>query len=97
MGWPDELNNRTDAAPNPDSSMLINALDLIRNGEVDLVVNIPKNLSSTELSADYDIRRAAIDYNVPLLTNVRLSTAFLQAVCRRLDNAPIQIKSWKEY
>ncbi|MBQ3351598.1 MAG: carbamoyl-phosphate synthase (glutamine-hydrolyzing) large subunit [Thermoguttaceae bacterium] len=97
VGWPDELTSRGNAAPNPDSSMLINALDLIRNGEVDLVVNIPKNLSSTELSADYDIRRAAIDYNVPLLTNVRLSTAFLQAVCRRLDNAPIQIKSWKEY
>ena len=97
VGWPDELTSRGNAAPNPDSSMLINALDLIRNGEVDLVVNIPKNLSSTELSADYDIRRAAIDYNVPLLTNVRLSTAFLQAVCRRLADAPIQIKSWKEY
>ena len=64
---------------------------------MDLVINIPKNLSSTELNNDYDIRRAAIDYNVPLLTNVRLATAFLQAVCRLMSGAPIQIKAWEEY
>ena len=101
VGWPDELSaNRETSSVNCEtaaSSMLLNALDLIRHSEVDLVINIPKNLSSTELNNDYDIRRAAIDYNVPLLTNVRLATAFLQAVCRLMSGAPIQIKAWEEY
>ena len=63
---------------------------------VDLVVNIPKNLSRDELSNDYRIRRSAIDYNVPLLTNARLAGAFIHAVCR-LNLAELSVKSWDEY
>ncbi|MDO4575301.1 MAG: carbamoyl-phosphate synthase (glutamine-hydrolyzing) large subunit [Planctomycetia bacterium] len=100
VGWPDEPTtdklsvSQKEAAR---SSLLLNALDLIQNGTVDLVVNIPKNLSSTELSNDYDIRRSAIDYNVPLLTNARLASAFLQAVCRLNHGGEMQIRSWDEY
>ena len=72
------------------------ALDMLHNHEIDMVVNIPKNLSAGELSNGYKIRRAAIDLNVPLLTNARLASAFIQAFCNMsLDD--ITVKSWDEY
>ncbi|MDE5845503.1 MAG: carbamoyl-phosphate synthase (glutamine-hydrolyzing) large subunit [Muribaculaceae bacterium] len=72
------------------------ALEMLHNKEIDLVVNIPKNLSSTELSNGYKIRRAAIDLNIPLLTNARLASAFIDAfTSMTLDQ--IEIKSWDEY
>lgn len=78
------------------SDMQPQALELLHNKEVDLVVNIPKNLSETELSNGYIIRRAAIDLNIPLLTNARLASAFIQAFCE-LPVDKISIKSWDEY
>ena len=83
VAWPDE-----EAQPN--------ALDLIRNREIDLVVNIPKDLSKSELENDYLIRRSAVDYNIPLITNARLASAFILAFCN-LDKSEIAIKSWDEY
>lgn len=72
------------------------ALDMLHNHEIDLVVNIPKDLTVNELSNGYKIRRAAIDLNVPLITNSRLATAFINAFCRvRLED--IDIKAWSEY
>ena len=72
------------------------ALDMLHNKEIDLVVNITKNLSSKELSNGYKIRRAAIDLNVPLLTNARLASAFIDAIGKYgMDD--IEIKSWDEY
>ncbi len=72
------------------------ALDLLHNKEIDMVVNVPKNLTPTELSNGYKIRRAAIDLNVPLLTNARLAAAFIAAfTSMTLDD--IEIKSWDEY
>ena len=72
------------------------ALDMIRNKEIDMVVNIPKNLTSHELSNGYKIRRAAIDFNVPLLTNARLAAAFIHAfTTMTLDD--LAIKAWDEY
>jgi carbamoyl-phosphate synthase large subunit len=72
------------------------ALDLLHSHEIDMVVNIPKNLTSTELSNGYKIRRAAIDLNVPLLTNARLASAFIRAFTT-LSLDDIQILSWDEY
>ena len=72
------------------------ALDLIARHEVELVVNIPKNFSTGELTIGYKLRRAAIDYNVPLITNSRLATAFIQAFCT-LSAADLKIKAWDEY
>ena len=72
------------------------ALELLHNKEVDLVVNIPKNLSSAELTNGYKIRRAAIDLNIPLLTNARLASAFIEA----FTSVPIdevEIKPWQAY
>ena len=72
------------------------ALDLLHSHQIDMVVNIPKNLTSHELTNGYKIRRAAIDLNVPLITNSRLASAFIQAFCTvNLDE--IGIKSWNEY
>ena len=72
------------------------ALDLLHGHQIDMVVNIPKNLTSHELTNGYKIRRAAIDLNVPLITNSRLASAFIQAFCTvNLDE--IGIKSWNEY
>ena len=72
------------------------ALDMLHNKEVDLVVNIPKNLTSQELSNGYKIRRAAIDLNIPLITNARLASAFVDAISKySMDD--IEIKSWDEY
>ncbi len=74
----------------------VSAQYLIRSHEVDLVINIPKNYSQHELSNGYKLRRAAIDFNIPLITNNRLATAFVKAFCRvPLEN--VGIKSWDEY
>ncbi len=72
------------------------ALELLHNKEIDLVVNIPKNLTPKELSNGYKVRRAAIDLNIPLLTNARLAAAFIRAFCE-LPVSEIKIKSWDEY
>jgi len=80
----------------PDEEKSPNTIDLIKKGEVDLVVNIPKDLSQTELNNDYSIRRSAVDFNVPLLTNARVANAFILAFCR-LNQDEIAIKSWDEY
>ena len=79
-----------------ESDMQPQALSLLHNKQIDLVINIPKNLSSTELSNGYKIRRAAIDLNVPLITNARLASAFITAFTSMpLDK--IEIKHWAEY
>ncbi|MDP4224142.1 MAG: carbamoyl-phosphate synthase (glutamine-hydrolyzing) large subunit [Bacteroidota bacterium] len=80
----------------PDEDKSPNTIELIRSREVDLVVNIPKDLSSSELNNDYSIRRNAVDFNVPLLTNARLASAFILAFCRLSEDA-LAIKSWDEY
>ncbi len=72
------------------------ALQMLHDKEIDLVVNIPKNLSTTELSNGYKIRRAAIDLNIPLLTNARLASAFIRAFTT-LSLNDIEIKPWDEY
>lgn len=72
------------------------ALKMLQDKEIDLVVNIPKNYSTLEMDNGYQIRRAAIDFNIPLITNARLATAFIRAFCEMsLDD--IQIKSWDQY
>jgi carbamoyl-phosphate synthase large subunit len=80
----------------PDEDKKPNTLDYLRNKMIDLVINIPKDLSKTELSNDYHIRRSAVDFNIPLITNGRLASAFLMAVCK-LPIEEIAIKSWDEY
>lgn len=80
----------------PDENRSPNTIDLIMNREVDLVVNIPKDLSASELNNDYMIRRSAVDYNVPLLTNARLASAFILAFCR-LGEDDLAVRSWDEY
>jgi len=72
------------------------ALDLLHRKEIDLVVNIPKDLTPRELSNGYKIRRAAIDLNIPLVTNARLAAAFISAFCT-VDIDSIPIKSWDEF
>ena len=72
------------------------AIDLIQKKGVDMVVNIPKNLTKTELDNGYKVRRAAVDFNIQLLTNTRLASAFINAFCT-MDMDEIQIKSWDEY
>ncbi len=82
--WPSEPNQQPQA------------LDLLHDHKIDMVVNIPKNLTTHELTNGYKIRRAAIDLNVPLITNSRLASAFINAFCTmKLDE--IGIKSWNEY
>ena len=80
----------------PDVEESPNALNLIRQREVDMVINIPKNLSSEELQNDYTIRRAAIDYNIPLLTNARLASALVNAFMQHENTLP-EVMSWNEY
>ncbi len=80
----------------PDEDKSPNTIDLIRSREVDLVVNIPKDLSATELNNDYSIRRSAVDFNVPLITNARLASAFILAFCK-LNLEDLQVKSWDLY
>ena len=72
------------------------ALDLIQQKKIDMVVNIPKNLTKTELDNGYKVRRAAVDFNIQLLTNTRLASAFINSFCN-MDMDQIQIKSWDEY
>lgn len=81
--WPDEEGER-------------NVRDMLSRKLFDLVINIPKNTTKRELSNDYIIRRAAIDYNIPLITNARLASAFINAFCT-LTVDDIKIKSWDEY
>lgn len=73
-----------------------NIMELIAKHRFDLIINIPKNLSKRELTNGYKIRRAAIDHNVPLITNSRLASAFIEAFCNMAET-DIQIKSWQEY
>ena len=80
----------------PDDDKKPNTLDYLRNKKIDLVINVPKDLSSTELSNDYTIRRSAVDFNIPLITNDRLASAFLIGICK-LTIEDIKVKSWDEY
>ncbi|MCK4920817.1 MAG: ATP-grasp domain-containing protein, partial [Bacteroidales bacterium] len=80
----------------PDEDKKPNTLDYLKGRMIDLVINIPKDLSSSELSNDYSIRRGAVDFNIPLITNARLASAFLIAVCT-LDIEDVMVKSWDEY
>ena len=72
------------------------AMDMLANRELDLVINIPKNFTHKELTNGYYVRRAAVDYNIPLITNARLATAFIRAFCA-MSIDDIQIKSWDQY
>ena len=83
LHWPDE-----DAQPN--------VLEYLRNRKLELVVNIPKNLSKHELDNDYSIRRSAVDFNIPLITNPNLAAAFIMAFCK-IKPGEMEIKSWNEY
>ena len=83
--WPDEK-------PGAEN----NVMKMIADHKFDLIVNIPKNHSKRELTNGYRIRRGAIDHNIPLITNARLASAFIEAFCE-LKLSDIQIKSWQEY
>ena len=72
------------------------ALKMLQDKEIDLVVNVPKNFTPVELKNGYMIRRAAVDFNIPLITNARLATAFIRAFCG-MSKDEIQIKSWDQY
>lgn len=80
----------------PDEEKSPNTIELIKSRTVDLVINIPKDLSADELNNDYSIRRSAVDFNVPLITNARLASAFILAFCK-LGIDDLEIKSWEEY
>ncbi|MFH1160187.1 MAG: ATP-grasp domain-containing protein, partial [bacterium] len=79
----------------PDEDRQPNTLDYLKERKIDLVINIPKNLSKTELDNDYTIRRTAVDFNIPLITNARLASAFIYGICRLEES--ISLKSWDEY
>ncbi|MDY5319852.1 MAG: carbamoyl-phosphate synthase (glutamine-hydrolyzing) large subunit [Candidatus Egerieousia sp.] len=82
--WPSEAENEP------------KAVEMLQKGEIDLVVNIPKNLTQGELDNGYKVRRAAVDFNIPLITNARLATSFIIAFCKKpLDE--IEIKAWDEF
>ena len=85
VGWPDE-----------DHKDLPNVMQMIAGHKFDLIVNIPKNHTKRELTNGYRIRRGAIDHNIPLITNARLASAFIEAFCT-LSQDQLQIKSWQEY
>ncbi|MBN2599050.1 MAG: hypothetical protein JXA75_00815, partial [Candidatus Thermoplasmatota archaeon] len=73
-----------------------NTMTYIAEGKIDLVINIPKNIEKKELDNDYLIRRKAVDFNVPLITNLQLAKRFVEALSRTsLDD--LKIKSWNEY
>lgn len=80
----------------PDEQKDPNIMDYLRNKKVDLVINIPKNYTRRELDNGYIIRRTAVDYNIPLITNARLASTFIYSFCR-LDREELAIKSWDEY
>ena len=85
VGWPDE-----------DHKDIPNVMQMIADHKFDLIVNIPKNHTKRELTNGYRIRRGAIDHNIPLFTNARLASAFIEAFCTLSQNQ-LQIKSWQEY
>ena len=87
VGWPDQ---------DPKVSGLPNVLDFIKERKIDFVVNIPKNFTKDELNNDYTIRRSAIDFNIPLITNARLANDFIVAFCR-MGREDLKIKAWNEY
>ena len=80
----------------PSESGQPQALHLLHEHKIDMVVNIPKDLTPKELTNGYKIRRASVDLNIPLITNARLATAFINAFCT-LSLDDLAIKSWKEY
>jgi carbamoyl-phosphate synthase large subunit len=80
----------------PDEDKKPNVMDYLRQKVIDLVINIPKNLTKSELDNDYKIRRSAIDYNIPLITNARLASAFIYSIYK-IKPDEIKIKSWDEY
>ncbi len=80
----------------PDEEKEPNIMDYLKNKKLDLVINIPKNLSQRELDNGYKIRRAAVDYNIPLITNARLASTFIKAFTS-VPTEDIAIKSWQEY
>lgn len=83
VGWPDENSEN-------------NVMDMIAEHKFDLIINVPKNQTRRELTNGYRIRRGAIDHNIPLMTNVRLAKAFIEAFCA-IKQQDIKIKSWQEY
>ncbi len=85
VGWPDEEHKN-----------IPNVMQMIADHKFDLIVNIPKNHTKRELTNGYRIRRGAIDHNIPLITNARLASAFIEAFCT-LSQDQLQIKSWQEY
>jgi len=80
----------------PDEDKQPNTLDLIKNRKVEMVINIPKDHTTREISNGYRIRRNAIDYNLPLITNARVASAFIYAFCK-IEMDEISIKAWNEY
>ena len=80
----------------PDEEGEPKVTDMIAEKKVDLVINIPKNLTERELTNGYKIRRGAIDFNIPLITNARLASAFIKAFCF-MKAEDIEIKHWGEY
>ena len=80
----------------PDEDKQPNTLDLIKNRKIEMVINIPKDHTTREISNGYRIRRNAIDFNIPLITNARVASAFIYAICK-LDLNAIPIKAWNEY
>ena len=79
-----------------EASMEPQAMDMISNKQIDMVINIPKNLTQEELDNGYKVRRASVDFNIPIITNARLASAFINAFCT-IPMDKIQIKSWDEY
>ena len=88
--WPSEENDPEKAGK------YASALKMLQDREIDLVVNVPKNFTPVELQNGYQIRRAAVDFNIPLITNARLATAFIRAFTS-MEMDDIQIKSWDQY
>ena len=80
----------------PSENKSPNTIEMLQEKKIDMVVNIPKNLSPSELKNGYMIRRTSIDFNIPLITNTRLATAFIQAFCN-MSVDDIEIKSWDEF
>ena len=82
--------------PDEEGDDKLNIMDMISQHKVDLIVNVPKDHTKREKTNGYRIRRGAIDHNIPLITNARLASAFIEAFCR-LPLADIQTKAWQEY
>ena len=80
----------------PNEQQKPNVIDYLKDKKIHLVINIPKNLTGLELRNDYIIRRTAVDFNIPLITNARLASAFIHAFCK-LDIKDLAVKSWDEY